>query len=108
VEHDLDGLDVGLCLDFGHAHIDGEIVDAIETVSEHLITTHVHDNRGRTDEHLVPLDGTIDWPAALTAVQKIGYEGPLILEVGAHGSTRETLQKAQRARQQMDRLLVAV
>jgi sugar phosphate isomerase/epimerase len=108
VEHDLDGLDVGICLDFGHAHIDGEIVDAIETVSEHLITTHVHDNRGRTDEHLVPLDGTIDWPAALTAVQKIGYDGPLVLEVGAHGLTRETLQKAQRARQQMDRLLVAV
>ena len=55
--------------------MDGDLVDAIETVSEHLITTHVHDNRGRTDDHLVPFEGTIDWPAALTAVQKVGYDG---------------------------------
>ena len=59
VEDDLDG--VGICLDFGHAHLDGDVVDAIETVSEHLIATHVHDNRGRADDHLLPFDGTIDW-----------------------------------------------
>ena len=77
--------DVGICLDFGHAHLDGDLVDAIETVSEHLMTTHVHDNRGRSDDHLLPFEGTIDWPAALTAVQKVGYDGALMLEVAAHG-----------------------
>ena len=55
VEDDLDG--VGICLDFGHAHMDGDLIDAIETVSEHLVTTHVHDNRGRADDHLVPFEG---------------------------------------------------
>ena len=80
VENDLEGLEalaapVGICLDFGHAHMDGDLLDAIETVSEHFVTTHVHDNRGRADDHLVPFEGTIDWPAALTAVQKVGYEG---------------------------------
>ncbi len=70
---------VGICLDFGHAHMDGDLVDAIETVSEHLVTTHVHDNRGRTDDHLLPFEGTIDWPGALTAIQKVGYEGTLLL-----------------------------
>jgi sugar phosphate isomerase/epimerase len=96
---------VGICLDFGHAHMEGDLIDAIETVSEHLVTTHVHDNRGRADDHLVPFEGTIDWPGALTAVQKIGYEGPLIFEVAAHGSPKETLLRAQKARQHMERLL---
>jgi sugar phosphate isomerase/epimerase len=105
VEEVLDGPDVGICLDFGHAHMDGDLVDAIETVSEHLITTHVHDNRGRTDDHLVPFDGTIDWPAALTAVQKVGYDGTFLLEIAAHGSAKETLGKARRARERMERLL---
>src|SRR5206468_8282363 len=105
VESDLDGTDVGICLDFGHAHIDGDLVDAIETVSEHLIATHVHDNRGRTDDHLVPFEGTIDWPAALTAVQKVGYDGTLLLEIAAHGSPRETLDQARKARERMERLL---
>jgi sugar phosphate isomerase/epimerase len=67
----------------------------------------VHDNGGRTDDHLVPFDGTIDWPAALTAVQKVGYEGTLMLEIAARGSAKDTLVRAQRARQKMERLLTA-
>ena len=106
IEEDLRGLGVGLCLDFGHAHMDGDLVEAIETVSEHLATTHVHDNRGRTDDHLVPFEGTIDWPGALTAVQKIGYEGTLLFEIAAHGAPRDTLQKARKARQRIERFLV--
>jgi len=105
IEEDLEGLDVGVCLDFGHAHIDGDLVETIETVSEHLITTHVHDNRGRTDDHLMPFDGTIDWPGALTAVQKIGYEGVLLFEIGAQGPVKATLKKAQQVRAKIEQLL---
>jgi sugar phosphate isomerase/epimerase len=99
--------DAGICLDFGHAHIDGDVVDAIETVSEHLVATHVHDNAGRSDDHLLPFDGTIDWPAALTAVQKIGFDGPLMLEITARGPTKETLARAQQVRQRMEKFLAA-
>ncbi len=105
VEEDLEGIDVGVCLDFGHAHMDGDLVDAIETVSGHLVATHVNDNRGRADEHLVPFDGTIDWPAAMTAVQKVGYDGTLLMEIAAHGSPKQTLARAQKARTRMERLL---
>ena len=105
VEEDLEAADVGVCLDFGHAHMDGDLLDAIETVSGHLITTHVHDNHGRADDHLVPFDGTIDWPAAMTAIQKVGYDQTLLFEIAPHGSPKETLQKAQRARQKLERLL---
>jgi sugar phosphate isomerase/epimerase len=105
VEEVLDEPEVGICLDFGHANMEGDVVDAIETVSEHLITTHVHDNRGRTDDHLLPFDGTIDWPAALTTVQKVGYEGIFLLEIAAHGSARETLKKARAARAKMESML---
>jgi sugar phosphate isomerase/epimerase len=82
VEERLDGLDVGICLDFGHAHLMGDVVEAVETLSGHLWTTHVHDNHGRRDDHLVPFDGTIDWSAAMMGTQKIGYDGTLMFEVG--------------------------
>jgi sugar phosphate isomerase/epimerase len=85
--------------------MDGDVVDAVEAVSEHLITTHVHDNRGRTDDHLVPFEGSIDWPAALTTVQKVGYEGVLLFEIAAHGSARQTLKKARSARKRIEGLL---
>jgi sugar phosphate isomerase/epimerase len=105
VEEDLEAPEVGICLDFGHAHLDGDVLDAIETVSGHLITTHVHDNRGRSDDHLVPFEGTIDWPAAMTAVQKVGYDQTLLFEIAAHGSPKDTLVKAQKARHKLERLL---
>jgi len=105
VENVLEDSGIGICLDFGHAHMDGDLVEAIEIVSEHLVTTHVHDNRGRTDDHLVPFDGTIDWPGALTAIQKVGYDGTFLLEIAAHGSAKDTLRKAKKARGRMEKLL---
>ena len=107
VEDDLDGLDVGICLDVGHAHLDGDVVDAVETVSEHLIATHVHDNRGRADDHLAPFEGTIDWAAALIALQKIGYDGPMMFEVGGHGPAKESLARLRSAREKMERWLTS-
>ena len=105
VENDIEISDVGICLDFGHAHLDGDLLDAIETVSGHLITTHVHDNRGKSDDHLVPFDGTIDWPAAMTAVQKVGYDRTLVLELTTHGPPKDTLARARTARQRLEKLL---
>lgn len=107
VEKVMDGGRLGICLDFGHAHLGGDLLEAIETVSEHLIATHVHDNRGRLDEHLLPYDGTIDWPGALTAIQKVGYEGALTFEVAAQGSTKVTLQKLRDVRRRLEPLLAA-
>ncbi len=107
VETVMDDVRLGICLDFGHAHLGGDLVEAIETVSEHLVATHVHDNRGRFDEHLLPYDGTIDWPGALTAVQKVGYEGALTFEVAARGSTKGTLQQLRDVRRRLEPLLAA-
>jgi sugar phosphate isomerase/epimerase len=109
VEEDLgpveEGRGAGICLDFGHAHLDGDLVDAIETVSGHLLTAHVHDNRGRSDDHLVPFEGTIDWAGSLTALQKIGYDGALILEIPPQGGSKNALLKAQKARRRMEQLM---
>lgn len=102
---DLDLGLAGVCLDFGHAHMRGGVSDAVETLSGHVITTHVHDNRGRDDEHLVPFDGTIDWPAALTSVAKVGYAGPLIFEVAALDDAERTLARTVEARRRLQTIL---
>jgi len=83
----------GICLDLGHAFLMGDLADAIETVSGELVTTHIHDNRGKDDDHLVPFDGRIDWPTALMSMQKVGYEGLYLFELANTGSPREVLEK---------------
>ncbi len=105
LEDVLDSAAVGICLDLGHAHLEGDTIDAVETVAEHLIAVDAHDNRGRNDEHLVPFEGTIDWPGALTAIQKVGYDGTLMLELNARGPTKDTLAHARKACTKLGRLL---
>jgi sugar phosphate isomerase/epimerase len=105
IEKTFDAPHVGICLDFGHAHIMGDVVDAVETAAEHLVATHVHDNGGRSDDHLVPWLGSIPWDAALLSMQKIGYDGTYLMEVANTGSTSEVLEEARRARQRFERAL---
>jgi sugar phosphate isomerase/epimerase len=103
LENDLDTGHPGICLDFGHAHLLGDVADAIETVSEHVIATHVHDNHGRDDEHLVPYQGSIDWELALVTMQKIGYDGMYLMELAGIGPSEGVLEGARRARQRFER-----
>jgi sugar phosphate isomerase/epimerase len=105
IERDLESARLGVCLDFGHAFLGGDVPDAIETVAEHLIATHVHDNRGKADEHLVPFRGAIDWDAALMSMQKVGYDGTYILEVANTGSPAAVLDEASRARERFERAM---
>lgn len=104
-EVDLPGL--GICLDFGHANLGGDVLDAIETVSGHVVTTHVHDNAGRSDDHLLPFEGRIGWDGALMALQKIGYDGALVFELAASAEPRAALERAQRVRARFEQLLGA-
>lgn len=106
IEEDLDGLDVGICLDYGHAHLMGDVGEAIEAVSGHLLTTHVHDNSGTRDDHLVPFAGNIDWDAAMMSTQKIGYEGIFMLEVGDTGDPVDVLRRSVKARERLEKTFV--
>lgn len=106
IEEQLEGIDVGICLDYGHAHLMGDLGEAIETLSGHLWTTHVHDNRGRRDDHLVPFAGTIDWDVAMMETQKIGYDGVLMLEVADTGNAIDVLQRSVKARKRLEKTFV--
>lgn len=108
VEDVLEAGAAAICLDLGHARLEGDVADAVDTVSEHIALVHAHDNRGRHDDHLVPFDGAIDWPVVLTALQKVGYDGTVMLEIAPQGSTKDTLARAKAARARMERLLTTL
>ena len=107
IEDDLELPGLGICLDLGHANLMGDPVDAIETVSGHVVTTHVHDNRGTRDDHLLPFEGRINWDAALMALQKIGYDGAIVFELAGSAEPRTVLERAQRVRARFEELLGA-
>jgi sugar phosphate isomerase/epimerase len=68
-------------LDTGHAHMTGGLDAAIRAAGPHLKYTHVHDNDGTHDTHLLPYHGTIDWNACRNGLHAIRYDGVFLLEV---------------------------
>jgi sugar phosphate isomerase/epimerase len=105
IESDIDAIGLGVCMDVGHARMMGDVVDAIETCSGHLITTHLHDNRGRTDDHLVPGKGVIDWDSTTLALQKVGYDGAWMFELAVAKEAKPVLEQAVKARERLESLL---
>jgi sugar phosphate isomerase/epimerase len=85
---------LGIALDFAGAR-GGALVDTIEMASEHLATARV------------PAESAIDWSAAMTTVQKVGYDGPFVVDVAAAGSSRAMLVRARAARERMERWLTS-
>ena len=73
--------------DIGHAHLSdgdesGRIARSLEPLRDLVASTHIHDNHGEKDEHLLPYDGTIDWPLSLKLLQSLpAGEVPLTLEL---------------------------
>ena len=107
IEEQLEGADVGICLDYGHAYLMDDLGEAIETLSGHLWTTHVHDNGGKRDDHLVPFAGRINWDEAMMATQKIGYDGVFMLEVGAtNADPVDVLKRCVKARERLEKTFV--
>jgi sugar phosphate isomerase/epimerase len=74
--------DVGVCFDFGHAHIMGSVREGFEVLRKYICSTHVHDNDKNKDSHLWPGQGTIDWKEAMELLRSAPQTPPLLLELG--------------------------
>ncbi len=72
---------VGICLDLGHANIQGDVPSAIREASPRLIHVHASDNDAESDDHLVPGRGSIPWNPVFDALQGAGYSGPFTVEL---------------------------
>jgi sugar phosphate isomerase/epimerase len=73
--------DVGVCFDFGHAHIMSSVSEAFEILRGQISSTHVHDNVKDKDSHLWPGQGSIDWKQAMELLRTAPETPALLLEL---------------------------
>ena len=74
---------LGICLDTGHAHVNGEdlatVVESLRGVPMHI---HIDDNMGDSDAHMIPGDGNIAYAPFVQALERVGYKGFVSAELG--------------------------
>jgi len=99
--------DVGTCLDTGHARLSGDLGHVIHKLSGHLKMVHINDNHGDRDAHLIPGEGSIDWPWVITQLQHYHFHGGLIIEMSAreNETVADTLARARKGREFLNHLL---
>jgi len=87
--------DVGVCFDFGHAHMMSSVSEGFEILRNYISSTHVHDNAKDKDTHLWPGEGTIDWKQAMELLRSAPQTPPMLLELGEDEKVN-SLEKLQR------------
>ena len=89
--------DLKLCFDIGHAHVEEGVTASFDAMRERVVTTHIHDNHGDKDEHLLPFDGTIEWDAALRALAQAAQPLPIVFEIKAQAGAGPSLDQIRAA-----------
>ena len=81
------------CFDAGHAHMEEGIPKALELMGDRIVTTHIHDNHGEKDEHLLPFEGTIDWEETLSSLAGLPEKPAIVLELKEQPTGKPTLDQ---------------
>jgi len=71
---------IGFCYDSGHANLNSN-QNELMTFSDRLKVLHLHDNKGKVDDHQPPFWGTVDWPRVMRWVGQSGYAKPVNFEI---------------------------
>ena len=76
---------LGANLDVGHSQVIGEsIPHEVEALRGRVWNLHVEDIPGRKHYHMIPGEGTLDWAALKSSLQRIGYDRFLTVELYTH------------------------
>ena len=84
---------VGFCFDTGHEQFRTPSDNLLKIVGNRLICTHIHDNDGNYDQHLLPFDGIFDFERMCRDLVDIGYEGNLTFELRYSDAYAEKMSK---------------
>ncbi|MEO5922704.1 MAG: sugar phosphate isomerase/epimerase family protein [Bryobacteraceae bacterium] len=100
-------LNLNVCFDIGHAHMNEGVEEAYKLLKPRIRSTHLHDNNGTDDLHLFPLKnegGTIDWKAAMKLLRSAPNQYPLLLEPHSVEDVAEPVRLAQSILEQLEGL----
>jgi sugar phosphate isomerase/epimerase len=73
---------VRVCWDVEHGSIEKlDQTQAIALLGKYIVATHISDETGTNNIHILPYLGNIDWEELLRAFAKINYSGTMDLEI---------------------------
>ena len=82
---DVKAENLGVLLDIGHVYVMREnVLHVIETLGERIVHVHLEDIIDRIHCHFIPGTGMVDFEGVMSALNKVGYDGFLSVELESH------------------------
>ena len=82
---DVNADNMGALLDIGHVYVVREnLLDVIEKLGKKIFHVHLEDIIDRIHCHFIPGTGMVDFEGAFRALNRVGYEGFLSVELEMH------------------------
>lgn len=71
----------GFCYDSSHDNLTAQPLEILNDYGHRLLTTHISDNRGEKDDHILPGEGSFDWNDFCRVFVRTNFHGVFLLEV---------------------------
>lgn len=100
-------LNLNVCFDSGHAHMNEGVETAYRLLKNRIRSTHLHDNNGKEDSHLFPFiltGGTIDWRGTMHTLRSQPDQYPLLLELREVADMGQPLEVVQQVFERLEGL----
>ncbi len=79
--------DLGVCWDFGHSVLQLQGMPA-ESFLRRVSHAHIHDINPDGEDHFPLVYGAVPWQADLAALQRVGFDGLVIMEINGYRASR--------------------
>ncbi|WP_026893993.1 sugar phosphate isomerase/epimerase family protein [Clostridiisalibacter paucivorans] len=96
---------LGICYDSSHDNIySKKPIDILDRLGNRLFCTHLSDNDGYKDMHLLPGYGEINWDNISKKLKEINYKGNLTLEVTCRNKGISPIDFLQNAYEKLNKI----
>ena len=96
--------DMKVCLDTGHAQLDGDAQEALSLLKGRVATAHLHDTGGAWDDHRLPFDGVIAWEDLIRKLASAAPEASWVMEVRGEEHKAPDLEQVTRVFDRFERI----
>ena len=82
----------GFCYDSSHDNLTAQPLKLLRDHGHRLLTTHISDNQGEKDDHMLPYEGSFVWDDFCRVFAGINFRGIFLLEVEMRESAFKSVE----------------
>ena len=87
---------LSVCIDVNHSNLQEELPDVVRLMHDRLVSLHISDNDGHSEQHWLPGQGVINYTSLFETLESLRFDGLIVIEVNKWCEKPEELSALKR------------